>query len=755
MKKRLGSFLLAVCMAVSMLTLPAGAESAARFSDISDQDTIMAVEALRLMGVLDGYDAKTFRPTAALNRAQFCKMAVYAMNADSELGQFSTVTVFPDVKPSHWASGFINLAAKGKKIISGYPDGKFYPDRTVTVGQAVTILLRLLGYKDENIGGVWPDSYMAVGKTIGLTDGIAGNGTTPLTRGEAAKLFLNLLRADTEKGGSYLSSIGVTELENQVLVTSSAMGPDGRETSLQLASGTQTYQIASGKVSNGALNGYRGTLALDKNGKALTFVPDSLGASITITVATAKANQIVDITGASYSVTGDTKAYRNGEEDAWSKIFSWVSAGTSVTLYLNTGGGVDYIFVGGGSASSSAVVIYQNESTAGFADLVHGSTNYKIYKNGAPANGKDMRRYDVATYSPATNSVRVCDTRITGFYESCTPNPSEPETIKVLGHDFPVLPTARDGIAKFKPGDQITLLLTEDNQVAAVFEAKGDVVSNNVVGIVRSISQGSATVELLCGISVSGTLNTQGSVEGLEGQLVRVGSTKQGALAISRLSSSGQGNLDVTARKLGSKSLASNVMIFQVTSNGAEAVSLSQLTSATIPSAQISYARTNWKDQVDLVVIGSTVGSVFYYGRAVSTFPDEPVTDEDGNTSSQWGKNRTVALDMGSKSMGPYETGYTVSSGEYIGISLTGTGSNVHIAALVRLMEVKNVPNTSWTGKNTVVTGGRSYLIAPDIICYNRDTQSWMTLEEAHAYAPSCNLYIHNGAVRIIEVGHS
>ena len=68
-----------------------------------------------------------------------------------------------------------------------------------------------------------------------------------------AKLFLNLLRADTEKGGSYLSSIGVTELENQVLVTSSAMGPDGRETSLQLASGTQTYQIASGKVSNGAL----------------------------------------------------------------------------------------------------------------------------------------------------------------------------------------------------------------------------------------------------------------------------------------------------------------------------------------------------------------------------------------------------------------------------------------------------------------------------------------------------------------------
>ena len=53
------------------------------------------------------------------------------------------------------------MAAKGKNIISGYADGKFHPDRTVTVGQAVTILLRMLGYKDEDVGGVWPDSYMA------------------------------------------------------------------------------------------------------------------------------------------------------------------------------------------------------------------------------------------------------------------------------------------------------------------------------------------------------------------------------------------------------------------------------------------------------------------------------------------------------------------------------------------------------------------------------------------------------------------
>ena len=106
MKKRLLSALLAVCMAASLLVLPAGAAAAdtVRFADIRDTETAVAVESLRLMGVLDGYQDGNFRPDAVLTRAQFCKMAVYAMNGESELGLYRTVTVFPDVKPFHWAS---------------------------------------------------------------------------------------------------------------------------------------------------------------------------------------------------------------------------------------------------------------------------------------------------------------------------------------------------------------------------------------------------------------------------------------------------------------------------------------------------------------------------------------------------------------------------------------------------------------------------------------------------------------------------
>ena len=155
MKKRLVTCLLAICMVLSLLPVSAGAaaKDTVTFSDVGDRNTAVAVESLRLLGVLDGYGDGTFRPGTILTRAQFCKMAVYAMNGSEELGRYRTVTVFPDVKPSHWAAAYINMAAKGKGIISGYVDGQFHPDRTVTVGHAVTILLRMLGYKDEDIGG--------------------------------------------------------------------------------------------------------------------------------------------------------------------------------------------------------------------------------------------------------------------------------------------------------------------------------------------------------------------------------------------------------------------------------------------------------------------------------------------------------------------------------------------------------------------------------------------------------------------------
>ena len=743
MKRRIITFLLAVCMTVSLLAVPAGAASGATvtFSDIGDRSTAMAVESLRLLGVLDGYGDGTFRPGTVLNRAQFCKMAVYAMNGSSELSRYRTVTIFPDVKPSHWAAAYINMAAKGKDIISGYADGRFHPDRTVTVGQAVTILMRMLGYKDEDIGGIWPDSYMAEAATVGLTEGVSTNGSAGLTRAQAARLFLNLLRTQTKEGGTtFASTLGQTV--QGVLLSADTEGGEGR---LRLSTGT--YTLTEGKASNGMLNGMKGTLIVDsKSGRALTFVPEDLGSSKTVVLASAKATEMTDTSGNTYTVKSDTQVFQNGEAGSWGEAYTWLNAGTSVTLYLDAAGNVDYVFVGGGGTSSAAVIVYENGSTAGFDSLTGGTTGYTIYKDGVRATASDMRKYDVATYSAVTNSIRVCDTRITGYYEDCSPNPEEPTKITVLGHEFNVLPSAMQTISEFRPGQQITLLLTEDNQVAGAVEAVGSTAAGNAIGIAE-VSSGSATVDLLCGIQVKGSVDlSQGDVERLNGQLVRVSSNKKGGLNLTRLSGGVSGDLDVEAGKLGTRELADNVILLRNDGEGLTAISLSSLTEAVIPSSQIDYAGSDWDGRVNVIVLKSASPSGAIFGRAhyTATYDDDGNRVGNAQLSVEYGEGRTTPT---------LATGYEVSNGQVIGITIIHDGNTQRLGRVIYPEILRQVPNNAWSGRGAVTVNGRTYTVPTNVPCYNKETDAWVTLSEARGYSSDSTLYVYQGQVCFVEVG--
>ena len=650
MKKRLLTLLLTVVMLVSTLVLPADAAEVIRFSDVTDHNTALTIEPLRMMGVLDGYSDGTFRPNGQLTRAQFCKMAAHITDSVAELGRYRTVTIFPDVKPSHWAAGYINLAAKGKGIIAGYPNGTFQPERTVTVGHAVTILLRLLGYKDEEIGGVWPDSYMAVGGMIGLTDGVGSNGNSPLTRAQAARLFLNLLDTEKNGGGTLYSLSKETEL----------FSVDGSTGEMKTADGTYTM---AHPVSATSLVGAKGYVVLNENGKALTFLP---------------------------------------------------------------------ITSGNGGTASAAIVVYEDKSTAGFAELA-GSTNYALYKNGLPIGSGDLKKNDVATYYPETNTIRVCDTRISVYYESCEPSPDAPTKIKVLGGtEFSVLPSAVDSLADFKPGKQMTLLLTADGQVAAAVSGNASARSN-AVGIVSD----TGSIQMLCGTKLI-PLGVQAE-EKYHGQVVRVSSSKKDAVNLTILTTGVSGDLDVSAKTLGTRKLAENVLVF----DQGEQISLSQLTSGIVKKDQITYARANWAGDVDLIVLNGKTDGTVIYGKAIvrTTTVGE---GEDAETTT------TIEVVYGDKTTGEITTGYAVRNGSYVEAKI----KEGRFTGLSELTALKKVSSQAWIGTGSVLHGGRTYTVPKDVLCYNLDSKDWVTLEQALAYSDTADLYVKDGVVRIIDVAH-
>lgn len=740
--KKILSLFLAAALSASLFILPASAAGAAGFSDLTDRSDIIAAEALRLMGVMDGYGNGSFRPGAQLTRAQFCKMAVCAMDGEGELGLYNTVTIYPDVKPSHWAAAYINMAAKGRNIISGYSDGKFYPDKPVTLGQAATILLRVLGYQDKSIGGVWPRSYVAAASRAGLMDGLGtSDGNAVLTRGQAARMFMNLLQADRvgedgSKAGSFLSGIGMETKEDVVLVSSTAAGPDGKKDALQLASG-EVYQLRGGKTSSGALNGSWGTLVL-KDGKAVTFLPSS-NASRTVTLAGTGALQLTDTSGTQYAVDNDTGVYYNGKQQAWSSLYSWLNPGTSLTLYLNKAGNVAYIVAGGGTSSSEAVIVFKNGSVAGFDGLTGGAGGYSIYKNGCPAVPADLIAYDVAVYSSATNSIRVSDKKVTGCYESCRPSPSEAAFVTVMGCEFPVLTTAQASLAAFTPGDQITLLLTEDNQVGGAVRAGNSQAGS--LGVVKSIGGGSAEVDLLCGVTVKGAAD---SAAAKPGELVRVSSEERGVLKVNRQGGgSVRGALDLTARRLGTVNLAASVTVYQYESDGLRVVDLSDLPGI-VPADQVSFAQKNWAGKVDVVVLGTSLSrDVTLYGRAA-------ITSKTNGGSG--GRSYYLTVENGQRTVGPLPIAENedVYTGDYVAVSVNYSGTA--FTSVSKLTKLAGVPNTAWTGKTAVTVNGRTYTVPGTVACYNADAKSWTTLDAAHAYDRTADLYAAgDGVIRVIE----
>lgn len=109
---------------------------------------------------------------------------------------------------------------------------------------------------------------MAEASLVGLTDGIKSDASAGLTRGDAAKLFLNLLRSDMQDGSSYITSVmGCTAVEDAMLVSSRAIGSNGLDNAFQLSNGT-VYPLASGRTSNGMLDGTKGTLVVNSHGEA-------------------------------------------------------------------------------------------------------------------------------------------------------------------------------------------------------------------------------------------------------------------------------------------------------------------------------------------------------------------------------------------------------------------------------------------------------------------------------------------------------
>lgn len=726
------------------LLLAGSAFGIGTFADVKDSKTAERVEILQTMGIVGGVSSQHFAPDDLLSRAQFTKMAVVALGKGDAVQGSQSYTIFPDVTAAHWAVGYVNVAVRGeKKFIAGFADGTFGPEKTITYGEAVTILMRLLGYQDADVGFAWPNGYLDAAAKDGLTAGLSHGGSDPLTRAEAAHLFVNLMQTK-QKGAekTFAEGIAASVQKDTVLLNATARSVDGLPA---VETTTGTY-VLKGSHAPTMLQGRRGLLLLDTGGKAMGFLPADAVQTLDITVSSARAGSILDLEGKSYAVNAKIKTYYQGKETTYGEVFVNLRSGTRVTLHIGQNNQVEMIFIGD-AAATRAIVIERDGDDSRVKALTGGRNDYRIYRRGEVVTPDALRAYDVATYNATDNIVTVSTFRLTGRYNNAYPNTEAPTSISVFGREFEVLPSAVSDLSTYKLGQQVTLLLTQDAQVAGVVNPVR--LNHDAVGVAQ-VEGSTATVTLLDGLVLKGKYD--GDTALVQGELVRVSSQRADYLSLSPIRDGvGKDSLHVATRQLGKYTLSANVQIFERAGKGAVApISLDEIRLAEIPADQILYADFYDGGKIGLLLLDNVTGDRFTYGIISDSSLHVPGDDPTDKNDPGRTVNR-VSVQNNQGVHGPYEIEY-MPRGSWHGIAADTSGKKV--GATAELRTISAVTNAAWETETSVYYAGVSYAVSDAVACYNRTTGRWVTLSAARAFGDRMTLYVDDfNVVRGVEVG--
>lgn len=774
----------------SLLVLPqASAAGSPGFVDISDPDVGEAAALLQIMEVVDGNGSGYFFPELNLTRAQFCKMAVNIRGEGSKAEAQQNRTIFLDVPATHWGRGYINYASSiavtegGERLVMGVGDGTFHPDDNIAFDQAVTMTMRLLGYTaaDVHTGATWYDGYLSTAKTIELLDGLEDvPHDAPLTRAQAAVLFRNLLFTKPKGSDStYLSSLGGSEVEGGIVLDVEAKADDGSP-AFQTTKGT----YKTGRSFDASLEGREGKVVLNKDSELIAFVPKTGVSERVVNVTSTEATYLLASGGEKLTVEPETVVYQDNKATTWKDCYLSVATPTPVTFHYGADGKLSHLFFSASDPDGADVMVARRLSagTNPFASMA-GGKSYTMFKNGALATAADIRPYDVAVYDAGTGVIQISDLRLTGIYEDASPSPAAPTSIKVMGRSFPVLSAARQDLSSFKVGDELTLLLTADAQVAGAVSP--DVVKGEAVGI-ASVTGGvgvaaTATVKLLQGgVEVSGIISSAplprsdpndpgptGSynntlVKQYNNQLVTVTSSKIGYLSLELPAKTNlKGDFDVTAHTLDGRELVQDVLIYdQAPDGGVVAVNYDSLTLPKITKDKISFVSYDYAGRVKYILLNDVTGDTYqygyftYYSRLGSNEPGGPMPPQLCVRQGDADGKETYSP------RGIIYQGSSVRQNAPGGVAYTGGGT---IAATVTLSSAQHIARSAFDLDDMSVNiGGVSYVISPSVQCYNKTSKTWFApgkagVEAARAYSDDLTLYFdrpaaQGGKIRLIEV---
>ena len=373
MKKRFLAYLLAVCIACSMLVVPANAAA-----------SNAAVQTAVTLGGLTSEQASAL--STALTRGQLAKLLVaFSAYRESAATQGNTGTLFTDVDSGNEYAPYIRIAVQ-QGWLSGYTDGSFRPDNGVTLEEACTAALKLLGYDVTTLSGSFPAAQLNKAGSLGLRAGLSAVQGQGLTLEDAAVLFYNALTASTAENQTYAATLGFTVTDGRIdlssVLLSSVEGPFVADGTTQLPFAPAAVYRNDTVATDAALNAYD-VYYYSASARTVWIYSRKAAGRITAVSPSASAPTSVTVAGTSYTLAS--------------------SATASVLSSLNGGGVGQVVTLLLGMNNEAVAVLTGEEADSVFYGVVQTASRSLTEENGADV----LQSVQVACTDGVTRTVNV------------------------------------------------------------------------------------------------------------------------------------------------------------------------------------------------------------------------------------------------------------------------------------------------------------------------------------------------------------
>ena len=192
-------------MLVAAMLLPMGVYGSNPMRADAAADVQRIIGALEIMKTDKGEISSS---ATKITRAQYAQLLVNMSSQKDTVAGSSNISLFNDVSKKHWAAGYIKTAVTNGWMY-GYLDGSFKPNKGVTLIEAITGVLKLLGYTDSDFAGNVTANKMALFRSKKLNKNVAiTEKNTQINYNHCINLFYNTLNTKTKDGRVYAEVLG-------------------------------------------------------------------------------------------------------------------------------------------------------------------------------------------------------------------------------------------------------------------------------------------------------------------------------------------------------------------------------------------------------------------------------------------------------------------------------------------------------------------------------------------------------------------